>query len=100
MVGPKRSNSFSETNHFMEVEEMYPLIYRRLFHNVSLWEKVFLGPIASRDVIITQFGHYVKLTSKSGTLLQGFGQPLRRSVSSSCDCHVTNKMTAIPFIIS
>ena len=28
-------------------KKMYLLIYRCLFHNVSLWKKVFLGPIVS-----------------------------------------------------
>ena len=27
-------------------------------HNVSLWKKVFLSHSASRDVVITSFGHY------------------------------------------
>ena len=45
VIGPNGFNSDSETSHFAEVvtlRKMYLLIYRRLFHNVSLWEKVFL----------------------------------------------------------
>ena len=71
MIGPNGFNSDGETSHFTGVvtlKKMYPLIYRRLFHNVSLWEKVFLGQCASRDVVITQFGHYVKFTLKPGAL--------------------------------
>ena len=67
MIGPNGFNSDSETSHFagfVTLRKMYPLIYRRLFHNVSLWEKVFLGQRASRDVVITWFGRYVKLASK------------------------------------
>lgn len=36
----------SETSHFsgiVRLKKMYPLIYRRVLHNVSLREKVFLG---------------------------------------------------------
>ena len=29
-----------------------------VFHNVSLWEKVFLDRSASQDVVIILFGHY------------------------------------------
>ena len=68
VIGLNGSNSDSETSHFAGVvtlKKNYLLIYRQLYHNVSLWEKVFLGPIASRDVI-TQFGHYVKLASHPG----------------------------------
>ena len=71
MIGPNGFNSDSEMSHFAGVvtlRKMCPLIYRRLFHNVSLWEKVFLGQCASRDVVITRFGRYVKLASKPGAL--------------------------------
>ena len=71
VIGPNGFNSYSETSHFVGVvmlRKMYPLIYRRLFHNVSLWEKVFLGQCASRDVVITRFGRYVKFASKPGAL--------------------------------
>lgn len=33
------------------------------FSNINLWGKVFLGPGASCDLEIPQFGHYVKLAS-------------------------------------
>ena len=71
MIGPNGFNSDSETSHFMGVvtlRKIYPLIYRHLFHNVSLWEKVFLGQCASRDVVITRLGRYVKFASKLGAL--------------------------------
>ena len=67
MIGPNESNSDSETSHFAGVamlKKMYPLIYGRLFLSVSLWETVFLGPIVSRDVVITRFGRCVKLASQ------------------------------------
>lgn len=28
------------------------------FHNISLWGKVFLGPGASREVVMAPFDHY------------------------------------------
>ena len=74
MIGRDGFNSDSKTSHFVRVvtlKKMYPLIYRHLFHNVSLWEKVFLGPIVSRDVVITRFGHYVKLASKPSAVPEG-----------------------------
>ena len=40
----------------------------------SQWKSVgrrLFGPIPSRDVVITQFGHYVKLASKPGTVSLG-----------------------------
>ena len=40
------------------VPKMYPRFYSPFFHNVSLWEEVFLGHNASGDIIITRFGHY------------------------------------------
>lgn len=48
---------------------MYPPFYNRFFYYGSLWGKVFLGPSASQDVVITRFGYYVKLASKPGVLL-------------------------------
>lgn len=42
-----------------------------VIHNVSLWEKVFLGPLASHDIVITRFGHYVILASSSGAVPGG-----------------------------
>ena len=78
MIGPNGSNSDSETSHFAGVvmlKKNYPLIYGRLFHNVSLWEKVFLGPVASRDDVIPRFGHYVKFASRLGAVPGGLMYP-------------------------
>ena len=72
VIGPNGSNSDSETSDFAGVvmlKKYYSLIYKHLFHHVSLWEKVFLGPIVSRDIVITQFGRYVKLTSQLAAVL-------------------------------
>lgn len=49
------------------LKKMYPPFYSSSFHNVSLWAKVFLGAFASH-VVITPFGHFVKLASHPGTL--------------------------------
>ena len=38
-------------------KKYWTLFYRHFFHNVSLWQKVFLGNSASQDDVITQFGH-------------------------------------------
>ena len=38
--------------------------YRRYFHNVSLWEKVYLGCSASCDDIITGFVYYENLLQR------------------------------------
>ena len=46
VIGPKGSNSDSETNHFIGsvmLRNNYPLLYKHFFHNVSLSEKVFGG---------------------------------------------------------
>ena len=51
-VGVGTLSGDRETSHF----KMYPLIYRRLFHNVSL----------QKTVVITQFGRYVRFASKPG----------------------------------
>lgn len=69
-------NSDGGASHFMGVvmlKWIYSLIYRHLFHNLSLLEKVFLGHCASQDTVITRFGRYVKFAS----------QPSALSVSSS-----------------
>lgn len=45
----------SETSHFRVCDghkKIIPPFYRCLFHNVSLQEKVFQGPSASRDVVV------------------------------------------------
>lgn len=41
-----------------DAQRFCPLIYERPFHNVSLWERVFLGHRSSCEVVITPFGHY------------------------------------------
>ena len=61
------SNYDSETRHF---KNMYPQFSSHFFLDVSLWEKVFLGLCASYEDVITWFGHFVKLPSKSGALAQ------------------------------
>lgn len=46
--------------HFAEAavhKTKYRPFYRLFFH-ISLWEKVFLGPSASCDIVITWFSHY------------------------------------------
>lgn len=37
---------------------MYRQFYRLFFDNISLWEKLFLGPSASHYAVVSQFGHY------------------------------------------
>ena len=63
------NNSNSETSYFAGVVMlkkmyMYPLIYRRQFHNgkSNFWS------VSALDVVITQFGHSVKFASKSSVL--------------------------------
>lgn len=51
-------------------KNIYPLIYTSLSHE-RLRESVYLGPIASHDIVITQFGHYVKLASKPSAVPRG-----------------------------
>lgn len=49
VIRPNGSNSDSEMDNFawvLTLPKMYSLIYRCLFHNVSQWEKVFLGCMA------------------------------------------------------
>lgn len=56
-----------------------------LFYDISYGEIVF-GPGASRDTVITQFDHNVKLTSKCGDCPGGLGM----SCSTSCLHHPAN----------
>ena len=48
---------------------IYPPLYSPVFHNVSLWEKVFLGHSASREDVITQFSHYENFPQSLAPLL-------------------------------
>ena len=70
MVGLNGPNSDSEKEFHRDydAQKIYLPIYRCLIHNVRLQEKVLSGPTASRDVVITWFSHYVKLTSKSSAV--------------------------------
>lgn len=73
------SNPDSGTSDFtgaVTLKEIYPLIYRRLFHIVSLWKNIFMGPMASCDgprCCNSLFCHYVTLASKPGTFFWGLG---------------------------
>ena len=49
------------------LQKMYSLFHGRIFHDVSLGEKVFLGPSATCDHVITGFGHY-KVGNTADTL--------------------------------
>ena len=40
------------------LKKKFPLSYRHVFPHLSQWEKVSLGPLASRDEVIPLFGHY------------------------------------------
>lgn len=42
-------------------KKMYAAFYSNFFYDVSLWEKFYFSQCASHDVVITWFGHYVKL---------------------------------------
>lgn len=45
-----RKNYFSFcTGKFWSLQKIHPLNYRRLSPHVSYWEKVFFGPVTSRD---------------------------------------------------
>ncbi len=44
----KKTNDLNRGK-FMRLHNIYLKSYRRLFYNVSSWEKVILGPMASRD---------------------------------------------------
>lgn len=48
---------------------------------------IFVGRLASRDVVITRFGHYAKLDSKPGTVPWGLG------TTDSVDIEDNNKIT-------
>lgn len=48
-------------------------------HNSNLSENVFLGTCASRDVVITLFGHCVQLASMPGTLPEGLAETSYKS---------------------
>lgn len=67
-IGPHGSNSDIKSFHggLMLKKKMHPSFYCHSFHNVSIWENVFLGPSASRDVVIPWLGYYVKWASYPG----------------------------------
>lgn len=44
----------------------------QLFLSQCFCEKVFLGPYALHEVLISWFGHYVTLASKLGPVPEGF----------------------------
>lgn len=45
----------------------YTLSCNHSFHKVSLWGEVILCRCALRDIVMTQYGHYVNLPLKSGS---------------------------------
>lgn len=47
-----------KVNHTWNTWKMYLQFYSQFFHDVSLWDKVFLGPSASCGDVITRFDHY------------------------------------------
>lgn len=49
------------------LKKMHPLFYGGIFHNVSLWEKVYLSPGATCDDVIIGFSHY-KVDNMADTL--------------------------------
>lgn len=51
-------NSDIKTSHLM-LENVHPPFYSRSFHIVSLWERVFLDPRASHDIVILRFDNNV-----------------------------------------
>lgn len=64
-----------------------PLFYWYFFHSVSSWEKVFLGPSASRHAVITWFGHYDSWLQKSATVPGGLEK--RRDKNLICERYVS-----------
>ena len=53
-----------------DAQYIYPMFNSRVFHNVSVLLKVFLGPSASRDIVITVWPQQ-KMASKPHALPEG-----------------------------
>lgn len=70
------------------LKEMYPPFYTWVFHNVSLWEKVFLSPSVSRDDIIRWFGHCESWPQSQVLFLGGLFGPSQAGASwLACRLH-------------
>ena len=65
VIGANGPNPDIETSNFVGVCDTPN---SHFFNNVGLSGKASLGLSASRDIVITQFGHYAKVVSKPGTL--------------------------------
>ena len=79
VIRPNESRPDDETSRIAAVW-MVKKINRSLFPHVSEWEKVFLAHVASCELIMQRFGHYVKLTSMVGVVPGGLVE------SSQCQC--------------
>lgn len=63
-----------------EVKNDYPPFYRGFFHDVNLLGKVFLGHSASRDIVITRFGHYKNCFQSLALFLRACDEQLANGI--------------------